>query len=438
MREFLQTFFLFVLVTIALIFKPFIGLALAIFFLISLWKRFLKPIVEIKANFAKFYNKKIGAKSDFTSLDDIKEGLRTIYRYYENLENEVENLNFYIDVLLALSNDAIVIFDENGKIKNVNRKFKEICSKWKTAEEVIGKLYWEVIRDFELNEFIKETVYNLKVGDKITNEIEVSEKIYYASASKTNSGDIILLLSDISLQRELANIKRELIDNISHELKTPLSNIKGYIETIEDEIKNYKSKKGKLKEILNYISPLKRNTERLIHTISDLLILSKIESGVKFEDERINFKNLLEDILRLFDKQLKDKGLSCKVDISNKLPEFWGDKFKLEQMLSNLIDNAIKYTEKGGIKIKIDSVGKDKIKITVEDTGIGIPKEHIPRIFERFYVVDKSRSRQLGGTGLGLSIVKHVVLSYNGEIKVESKVGVGTRFEIILPVRKKE
>jgi two-component system phosphate regulon sensor histidine kinase PhoR len=437
MKEFFQTIVFFVLVTIALIFKPLIGLALAILFLILLWKKFFKPIFEIKTNFAMFYNKKIGAKNDLTSLDDIEEGLRTIYKFYENLENEVEKLNFYIDVLLDLPNDAIVIFDENGRIKNVNQKFKEICSKWKTADEVTGKLYWEVIRDFELNEFIKEALYNLKVGDKTTKEIEVSDKIYYASASKTNSGDIILLLSDISLQKELANIKRELIDNISHELKTPLSNIKGYIETIEDEIKNYRGKKGKLQEILNYIAPLKRNTERLIHIINDLLILSEIESGVKFEDERINFKDLLQDILRLYDKSLKDKGLTCEIDVSDELPEFWGDKFKLEQMLSNLIDNAIKYTEKGGIKIKIDSVGKDKIKISVEDTGIGIPKEHIPRIFERFYVVDKSRSRQLGGTGLGLSIVKHVVLSYGGEIKVESKVGVGTKFEILLPARKK-
>jgi len=437
MKEFFQTIVFFVLVTIALIFKPHIGLALAILFLILLWKKFFKPIIEIKTNFAMFYNKKIGAKNDLTSLDDIEEGLRTIYKFYENLENEVEKLNFYIDVLLDLPNDAIVIFDENGRIKNVNQKFKEICSKWKTADEVTGKLYWEVIRDFELNEFIKEALYNLKVGDKTTKEIEVSDQIYYASASKTNSGDIILLLSDISLQKELANIKRELIDNISHELKTPLSNIKGYIETIEDEIKNYRGKKGKLQEILNYIAPLKRNTERLIHIINDLLILSEIESGVKFEDERINFKDLLQDILRLYDKSLKDKGLTCEIDVSDELPEFWGDKFKLEQMLSNLIDNAIKYTEKGGIKIKIDSVGKDKIKISVEDTGIGIPKEHIPRIFERFYVVDKSRSRQLGGTGLGLSIVKHVVLSYGGEIKVESKVGVGTKFEILLPARKK-
>jgi two-component system phosphate regulon sensor histidine kinase PhoR len=437
MKEFFQTIVFFVLVTIALIFKPLIGLALTILFLILLWKKFFKPIIEIKTNFAMFYNKKIGAKNDLTSLDDIEEGLRTIFKFCENLENEVEKLNFYIDVLLDLPNDAIVIFDENGRIKNVNQKFKEICSKWKTADEVTGKLYWEVIRDFELNEFIKEALYNLKVGNKTTKEIEVSDKIHYASASKTNSGDIILLLSDISLQKELANIKRELIDNISHELKTPLSNIKGYIETIEDEIKNYRGKKKKLQEILNYIAPLKRNTERLIHIINDLLILSEIESGVKFEDERINFKDLLQDILRLYDKSLKDKGLTCKVDISDELPEFWGDKFKLEQMLSNLIDNAIKYTEKGGIKIKIDSVGKDKIKISVEDTGIGITKEHIPRIFERFYVVDKSRSRQLGGTGLGLSIVKHVVLSYGGEIKVESKVGVGTKFEILLPARKK-
>jgi signal transduction histidine kinase len=312
MKEFFQTIVFFVLVTIALIFKPLIGLALTILFLILLWKKFFKPIIEIKTNFAMFYNKKIGAKNDLTSLDDIEEGLRTIYKFYENLENEVEKLNFYIDVLLDLPNDAIVIFDENGRIKNVNQKFKEICSKWKTADEVTGKLYWEVIRDFELNEFIKEALYNLKVGDKTTKEIEVSDKIYYASASKTNSGDIILLLSDISLQKELANIKRELIDNISHELKTPLSNIKGYIETIEDEIKNYRGKKGKLQEILNYIAPLKRNTERLIHIINDLLILSEIESGVKFEDERINFKDLLQDILRLYDKSLKDKGLTCE------------------------------------------------------------------------------------------------------------------------------
>jgi signal transduction histidine kinase len=311
MKEFFQTIVFFVLVTIALIFKPLIGLALTILFLILLWKKFFKPIIEIKTNFVMFYNKKIGAKNDLTSLDDIEEGLRTIYKFYENLENEVEKLNFYIDVLLDLPNDAIVIFDENGRIKNVNQKFKEICSKWKTADEVTGKLYWEVIRDFELNEFIKEALYNLKVGDKTTKEIEVSDKIYYASASKTNSGDIILLLSDISLQKELANIKRELIDNISHELKTPLSNIKGYIETIEDEIKNYRGKKGKLQEILNYIAPLKRNTERLIHIINDLLILSEIESGVKFEDERINFKDLLQDILRLYDKSLKDKGLTC-------------------------------------------------------------------------------------------------------------------------------
>ncbi len=436
MREILQTIMFFVFVLIALIFKPIFGFILSIFFVIFLWKKIFKPILEIKANFERFYNKKIEGKRKFTSLDNIEEGLRTTYKFYGSLEAQMEKLNFYIDALLDLSSDAIVIFDQNGRIIKANQKFKDIYSRWKTTDEVIGKLFWEVVRDFELSEFIKQAVYNSKPGDKVTNEVDISDKTYYASAFKIDSGNTILLLSDISLQKELANIKRELIDNISHELKTPLSNIKGYIETIEDEIKNYKSKKGKFKEILNYIPPLKRNTDRLIHIINDLLILSKIESGIRFENEKIDFKSLLQDILKLYDKSLKDKGLFCEVNVSNELPEFWGDKFRLEQMLSNLIDNAIKYTEKGGIKIKIEAVGKDKIKITVEDTGIGIPREHIPRIFERFYVIDKSRSRQLGGTGLGLSIVKHVVLSYNGEINVESKVGVGTKFEILLPIQR--
>ncbi|CUS84038.1 sensor histidine kinase [Candidatus Kryptonium thompsonii] len=144
----------------------------------------------------------------------------------------------------------------------------------------------------------------------------------------------------------------------------------------------------------------------------------------------------------MYEKNLKDKKLYCQVDISDEIPTFWADPYRIEQMLSNLIDNAIKYTEKGGIKIKVEPYSEfskkepDAIKITIEDTGIGIPREHLPRIFERFYVVDKSRSRQSGGTGLGLSIVKHIVLMYNGKINVESKVGVGTKFEILLPVKK--
>ncbi|MEN3039831.1 MAG: ATP-binding protein, partial [Candidatus Kryptonium sp.] len=154
-----------------------------------------------------------------------------------------------------------------------------------------------------------------------------------------------------------------------------------------------------------------------------------------------NFKKIINGILKMYEKNFKDKKLACEVNISNELPEFYADSYRIEQMLFNLIDNAIKYTDSGGIKISVEPFKNypereaNAVKITVEDTGIGIPKEHIPRIFERFYVVDKSRSRQTGGTGLGLSIVKHIVLMYNGTINVESKVGLGTKFEIIFPAR---
>jgi two-component system phosphate regulon sensor histidine kinase PhoR len=357
---------------------------------------------------------------------------------FKDYEEKFKTLN-------KIVSDAVLIIDKNGRIKQFNENFKTTFSKSGVIiEESLlgeGKLYWEVIRDFDLNEFIKSLMMdeNLKPGQEISKEIEVKEKIYLINAVKTLNGDIILSLSDVSFQIELARIKRELVENISHELKTPLSNIKGYVETLEEELEKL-AKRGKVRELLNYIDPIKRNTDRLVKIIKDLLILSEVEAAVKFEEEIIDFKSVVGGILKIYEREIKKKNLFCDVQISENLPRFKADPFRIEQMLSNLIDNAIRYTDKGGIKIKVEPLEETankikKIKITVEDTGIGIPKEHHQRIFERFYVVDKSRSRQSGGTGLGLSIVKHIVLMYNGSINLESKVGVGTKFEIILPVK---
>jgi two-component system phosphate regulon sensor histidine kinase PhoR len=168
-----------------------------------------------------------------------------------------------------------------------------------------------------------------------------------------------------------------------------------------------------------------------------LLFLSKLEErGAKLELEKVNLKNTIENILRIFEHRLKEKELDLKLEIEDSIPLIKADLFQLEQMLINLIDNAIKYTEKGEISISLKSKDKEWVTIEVQDTGIGIPKEHLPRIFERFYVVDKSRSRGLGGTGLGLSIVKHTVLLHNGTIDVESSPGSGTKFSITLPINR--
>ena len=157
-----------------------------------------------------------------------------------------------------------------------------------------------------------------------------------------------------------------------------------------------------------------------------------MEEKATLELEDIDLRSSLENVIKIFDRRLKDKELSLVVDVKENLPTIKADLFKLEQMLLNLLDNAVKYTDHGEIAISVD-VQEKRVRIQIKDTGIGIPKENIPRIFERFYVVDKSRSRKFGGTGLGLSIVKHIVLLHNGTIHIESALGQGTAVTITLP-----
>ncbi|CUT00968.1 sensor histidine kinase [Candidatus Chrysopegis kryptomonas] len=434
----------FLIVVLTLILKPALGLILSFIFALWCFKNLFEPLLQLNKQIKNFYNEK-DAINEEISLPNLITNLRYLHKRFVEFEIKFKDYEEKFKTLNKIVSDAVLIIDKNGRIKQFNENFKTTFSKSGVIiEESLlgeGKLYWEVIRDFDLNEFIKSLMMdeNLKPGQEISKEIEVKEKIYLINAVKTLNGDIILSLSDVSFQIELARIKRELVENISHELKTPLSNIKGYVETLEEELEKL-AKRGKVRELLNYIDPIKRNTDRLVKIIKDLLILSEVEAAVKFEEEIIDFKSVVGGILKIYEREIKKKNLFCDVQISENLPRFKADPFRIEQMLSNLIDNAIRYTDKGGIKIKVEPLEETankikKIKITVEDTGIGIPKEHHQRIFERFYVVDKSRSRQSGGTGLGLSIVKHIVLMYNGSINLESKVGVGTKFEIILPVK---
>ena len=157
-----------------------------------------------------------------------------------------------------------------------------------------------------------------------------------------------------------------------------------------------------------------------------------MEEKAALELEDVDLGGFLENVIKIFDQRLKDKQLSLVIDVKENLPPVKADLFKLEQMLVNLLDNAVKYTDRGGITVSV-AVHDKRVRIQVRDTGIGIPKEDIPRIFERFYVVDKSRSRKSGSTGLGLSIVKHIVLLHRGTIDIESALGKGTSVTVTLP-----
>ncbi len=242
-----------------------------------------------------------------------------------------------------------------------------------------------------------------------------------------NSRVIIGFFQDVTEEKKVEEIKRDFVANVSHELRTPLASIKGYAETL---LGGALDDKGILKKFLTIID---RHANRMTALIEDLLTLSKLESHqMPMTFEPLDIKNIISGIIQGFEKQVKDKGIEIVMDISDEeIPKVMGDKGRLEQVIVNLVDNAIKYTNDGVVKVvarKTDNV----LRVDVNDTGIGIPEKDIPRIFERFYRVDKGRSRELGGTGLGLAIVKHIIQGHNGKIWVESQLGKGTTFSFTI------
>jgi two-component system phosphate regulon sensor histidine kinase PhoR len=236
---------------------------------------------------------------------------------------------------------------------------------------------------------------------------------------------IVSIFYDITEIKNIERVKKDFVTNVSHEIRTPLTAIKGYAETLRKEVETAPGKK--------YLEIIERNADRLINIVGDLLLLSSLEEKAALELEDIDLKVLLENIIKIFDQKLKDKQLSLVINAKEDLPLIKADFFKLEQLLVNLLDNAVKYTDLGEITVSVDVQDK-RARIQVKDTGIGIPRDDIPRIFERFYVVDKSRSRKSGGTGLGLSIVKHIVLLHHGTINIESALGKGTSVTVDLPI----
>jgi two-component system phosphate regulon sensor histidine kinase PhoR len=332
---------------------------------------------------------------------------------FEDLTRRKEEL----ESILSSIQEGLVVLDKQDKIFLANQAFKRIVRN----DLIEGKFYWEAVRSSRFGDLIKETR-----TDKISlqGEFDLNEREYFCSAAYLpSSGRIVVTVHDLTETKRLEKVKRDFVLNVSHELRTPLTAIKGFVDTLEGEAGNS-----------HYLGIIKRNTDRLIKIVEDLLLLAELEEkGIVIQAERVDLRTLAEDIIKIFELRANEKGLTLELKAEPGLPLISADPFALEQMLINLIDNALKYTENGGVRVSLQKRDKD-IWLEVEDTGIGIPAEHLDRIFERFYVVDKSRSKKLGGTGLGLAIVKHIVLAHQGRIGVRSEPGKGTTFSIILPI----
>jgi two-component system phosphate regulon sensor histidine kinase PhoR len=336
----------------------------------------------------------------------------------QTLFTELTRRTEELDGVFSFVGQGIALLDANGKILRSNRVFEDFVGQ----RNIDGKALWEVAHALPLMELAKKV---RSEGAQPPEEARIGDRTLLCSVSRVAAGDnLIAVLYDTTDVKRVEEVKRDFVVNASHELRTPLTAIQGFLEMLQGEVRG---------EALRWVEIAGRNAARMKAIVEDLLRLSRLEArDAEISREKVDVGRIISETVELFAAKARDKGLILKAATVENLPSIQADPYLLEQMLVNLVDNALKYTEEGVIEVgcALEDTG---MRIFVEDTGIGIPEEYHARIFERFYVVDKSRSRKLGGTGLGLSIVKHIVQLHGGSMAVESSVGKGTLFIVRLP-----
>jgi len=323
-----------------------------------------------------------------------------------------------LDSIFSSLQQGILLLDREGRIVRANHGFEGIAR----TSVVEGKTLWEVLRAPRLTELVQ----NARVQTALQiEEVTVGERTVLCVVERMQGRDeLIVVLNDITDLRRVEAMKRDFVVNASHELRTPLTSIVGSLEMVEGHVKG---------EAGRWLQTIRRNADRMAAIVQDMLLLSRLEArGAEPSPGAVDITRIVEDVTGMFAHRAETQDLGLRLTVADGVPRIEADGFLVEQMVVNLVDNALKYTEKGGVEVRL-APEPGGVLLTVEDTGIGIPADSLPRIFERFYVVDKSRSRKLGGTGLGLAIVKHIVNVHRGTIDVESTLGQGTRFAVHLP-----
>jgi two-component system phosphate regulon sensor histidine kinase PhoR len=413
---------------IAMIFILMIGLA--VFFATKLSNDFTKTS-ELMINAIKRLTKGYYGESLICTMDnEFNELCMQINAMASSQKQRVEKLtqsNHNYSSILSSILSPVIVLDRQKKVAYINKSAENFLNA--TEKEVIGRHFIEAFRHFDLMKFI-DCFYEGSGENSF--EFEQGSSVYRFNIFR-NEGlfnefkdGVVLLSEDITDVKRLENVRKEFVTNVTHELKTPLTSIKGYAELLKEQRGIDDENRNRFIEIIEI------EADRLSNLINDLLTLSEVENNpghiTAFE-----VNQTVTETIRMLRKLADDKGITLNWHSCETI-EIEGDRNRFKQMLINLVDNAIKYSDRNG-KVSIKTaVENNHLLLEVQDDGMGIGEEHLNRLFERFYRTDQSRSRQEGGTGLGLAIVKHIVRSFNGDIRVESKLGEGSRFMIILPM----
>ncbi len=399
-------------------------------------RRISRPIVTMQKTAQEFAQGNLDLRVPIPATTELKSLARALNQMARQLHERIltiTNQRHELEVILASMIEGVIAVDDQARIVNVNRAAAQLLHI--DPEVSRGRHIEEVIRDVSLRRFVMETLEGREPQETdITLPIDGGRHFQVHGARLPDTGEqrlhAVIVLHDMTRIYRLENLRRDFVANVSHELRTPVTSIMGFVEALQE------TGFEKEEQAERYLSIVARHAGRLNAIISDLLSLSRLEED---SDKRSLFlettplAQVAQTAIELSHIKAAEKGI--RVEVVDKCPRpMKVNGPLLEQALVNLIDNAIKYSEPGGsIQVRLIQ-GDQECIIAVQDKGCGIAQEHLPRLFERFYVVDKGRSRKMGGTGLGLAIVKHIAGVHGGSLSVESKLGEGSTFTIHLPL----
>lgn len=361
--------------------------------------------------------------------------LETISARLQELERSITGRESGTQTILSAIQDGLLVVDANRSITLANETFGKL---FKISGSVTGASLLDAIRQPTLERLISEA---LRTGEAARSELELADSQtgvdrhieVSAVPIKKSSSEIIgavVLFHDITELKRVDQMRRDFVANVSHELRTPLSILSGYLEMLVD---NPKISRDELARILPI---MQRHSTRLALLVDDLLSLAQLESpGARLDLAMVNLRELFNNVALDWKEKLAAKGLRVVVEVDADAVTLCADETRLQEVLHNLLENALKYSRPNG-RIWLQAKRRhSEVVLSVKDEGIGIGKEDLPRIFERFFRADKARSRELGGTGLGLAIVKHIAQLHGGYVEAESELGRGAVIRVILPIQ---
>lgn len=402
------------------------GLLVAVLLSFLLSKTITTPIENIRTRAQMVAAGDFSHRLDIQSNDEIGELTATFNHMADRLHDTLEEIQGERDKLGTIflhMTDGVTAFNAEGKLIHMNP----------TAENLLGATFQE---DAHFNDVFEgiDAPTPIAAGEQGFVQMELERmgrtlSVLFAPYGENERG-IIAVIHDITEQRKLDEARREFIANVSHELRTPLTNVKSYTETLIDAAGELPTDTE-----VKFLSVIAGETDRMTRIVKDLLTLSKLDCGkMDLHFHRFSMQHMVESVYNAMVLEAGNNGLELTLNIQGKMPDMNGDRERLEQVVINILSNAVKYTPSGG-HIVLSAARRDEghVMIRVKDDGMGIPKDDIPRLFERFYRVDKARSRAKGGSGLGLAIAKEMVEAHRGTIYLESQLDEGTTVTVVLP-----